>query len=298
MKIDRYFMTRDAPNGSLRRFDLKKMRTVLIGAGAVILLILLALPNERQKTVAAAVSVSSNTSASQTSASLSSRSSKDGEFYLSNLATTGSSDRYGTRNRQLSASQLVSAEGGGFAIGLASGTSLSAKIVNRVVTSDARSPVIAVITSTSADSGGGEIPVGTKVLGTAEGSSGSDRVQIAFYTMVFESGREISFNGQAVMPDGSSGIAGDYHSQLMKKEGGRFLSHFAAGFAKSYKDKEPGGVFAYEPGNLKNAALGGVAESASEQAKSYGEEMKNVRPFVSVDPGTPFLIFLDKGLKL
>lgn len=297
-KIDRYFMTRDAPNGNISRFDLKKVRTALIGLGALGLLIILALPNGEQKTASAAVSVNSNGTASQASAANFSASAKNGDFYLSNLSGGSSASRGGSYGRQFSASQLVKSEGGGFGVGLASGTSLPAKILNRVVTSEPRSPVVAVITNTSTDSGGVEIPVGTKVLGTAEGNSGSDRVQVLFHTMVFEGGREIAFNAVAVMPDGSNGIAGDYHSQMLKKGGGRFLSHFTAGFANGYKDREAGGVFPLEPGNLKNAALGGISESASEQAKAYADELKNVRPFVSVEPGTPFLVFLDKGLKL
>jgi len=291
-------MTRDAPNGNIRRFDLKKVRTALIGLGGVLLLVILALPNGEKKSASAAVSATGNASASLAMASNYSGSAKNGDFYLSNLSGGGSVGRSGSQGRQFSASQLVKAEGGGFGVGVASGTSLPAKVLNRIVTSEPRSPVIAVITSTSADSGGVEIPVGTKILGTAEANSGSDRVQVMFHTMVFESGREIAFNAVAVMPDGSNGIAGDYHSQMLKKEGGRILSHFAAGFANSYKDREPGGVFPLEPGNLKNAALGGISESATEQAKAYGEELKNVRPYVSVEPGTSFLVFLDKGLKL
>lgn len=297
-KIDRYFMTRDAPNSNIRRFDLKKIRMALIGVGALALLIILALPNGEQTTATAAVSIGNNTTASRAMASNYSASAKNGDFYLSNSAGGSSLGRGSGGGRQYSASQLVKSEGGGFGVGLASGTSLPAKILNRVVTSEPRSPVVAVITGTTVDSGGVEIPVGTKVLGTAEANSGSDRAQVLFHTMVFESGREIAFNAVAVMPDGSNGIAGDYHSQMLKKEGGRLLSHFTAGFANSYKDREAGGVFPLEPGNLKNAALGGISESASEQAKAYADELKNVRPFVSVEPGTQFLVFFDKGLKL
>lgn len=297
-KIDHYFMTRDAPNGAIRRFDLKKVRMALIGLGALALVVVLALPNGQETAATAAISIANNTTVSRAAATDHSASARNGDFYLSNLSGGAPSNRSGSYGRQFSASQLVKSESGGFEVGLASGTSLPAKILNRVVTSEPRSPVVAVITSSSADSGGVEIPAGTKVLGTADANSGSERVQVLFHTMVFENGREIALNALAVMPDGSNGIAGDYHSQMLRKEGGRFLSHFTAGFANSYKDREGGGVFPLEPGNLKNAALGGISESASEQAKAYADELKNVRPFVSVEPGTTFLIFLDKGLKL
>lgn len=292
-KIDQYFMTSDAPNGRVQRFDLKKARTALIGLGLFLLLVILALPNGNEKQAPAAVSATDKISA--TTGSAYNDSAKNGDFYLSTAASAGSQGYGALNGRQRSASQIVKSDGDGSILGLPSGSSISAAILNRIVTSEPRSPVVAVVTGTTSGTSGIDIPVGTKVLGIAEASSGSDRVQINFHTMVYENGQEVPVKAVAVMPDGSNGIAGEFHSQMLEKESGRFLSHFAAGFANGYKDREAGGVFPLEPGNLKNAALGGISESASEQAKAYGEQLKSVRPFVSVEPGTKFLIFFAKG---
>lgn len=296
-KIDQYFMTRDAPVSRIRRFDLRKIRVALIGIGSVALLVLLFLPTSEPEIAPAAVSVDSNTSVSQSAPESSSN--HDGDFYLSHSSDSSSlGGRRSGYSRQLSASQVVKPQGSGLGLGLSSGTTIPAKVINRIVTSDSRSPVIAIVTQDTTSQGGFSIPAGTKILGNAQSDPGSDRVQVTFHTMVFESGVEQAFSAVAVMPDGSSGIVGDYHSQMLKKEGGRFLSNFVSGFADGFKDREKGGVLPFEPGNLKNAALGGIAESASEQAKAYGEEMKNVSPFVTVEPGTAFMIFLERGLNL
>ncbi|MDZ4084365.1 MAG: TrbI/VirB10 family protein, partial [Bdellovibrionales bacterium] len=179
-----------------------------------------------------------------------------------------------------------------------SGTTIAVRLLNRIVTSDSRNPVIAVVTTEATSPSGFSLAVGTKILGNAQAESGFERVQVSFHTLIFENGSEQAFNGIATMPDGSSGIAGEYHSQVLKKEGGRFLSKFIGGFADGFKDREKGNLVPFEPGNLKNAALGGISESASEQAKTYETEMKNVTPYVSVEPGTSFMIFLEKGMTL
>ena len=296
-KIDQYFLTRDAPVSRIRRFDLKKIRIALLGIGSIALLVILFLPTPEPEKVPAAVSVDNNTSVSQSAPESSSN--HDGDFYLSHSSAASlSGGRRSGYSRQLSASQVVKPQGIGLGVGLSSGTIIPAKVINRIVTSDSRSPVIAVVTQDTTSQGGFSIPAGTKILGNAQSDPGSDRVQVAFHTMVFESGVEQAFSAVAVMPDGSSGIIGEYHSQMLKKEGGRFLSNFVSGFADGFKDRERGSVLPFEPGNLKNAALGGIAESAGEQAKAYGEEMKHVNPFVTVEPGVAFMIFLERGLNL
>lgn len=298
-KIDQYFLTRDAPMGRIRRFDLKRIRYLFIGIGAISLLVILFMPTAEPDKAPAAVSVDDNTSVSQAAPETSIGSNQSG-FYLSHFSDSsisGAGRRIGV-SRQLSASQVVKPQGGGLGLGLSSGTTIPAKLVNRIVSSDSRSPVIAVVTQETSAQGSFSIPTGTKILGNAQSDPGSDRVQVSFHTMVFENGMEQPFSAVAVMPDGSSGIVGEYHSQMLKKEGGRFLSNFVSGFAEGLKEREKGGVLPFEPGNLKNAALGGIAESASEQAKAYGEEMKNVNPFVTVEPGTSFMVFLERGLNL
>lgn len=297
-KIDQYFLTRDAPLGRIRRFDLKKIRVLLIGIGTIALLVILFMPTAEPDKLPAAITIDENTSVSHSQIAATTTN-HDGDFYISHTSEPALGISRGSGiSRQLSASQVIKPQGGSLGLGLSSGTSIPAKIINRIVTSDSRSPVIAVVTSETTSQGGFSIPTGTKVLGNAQNDPGSDRVQVVFHTMVFENGTEQAFSATAIMPDGSSGITGEYHSQMLKKEGGRFLSNFVSGFADGFKDREKGGVLPFEPGNLKNAALGRIAESASEQSKAYGEEMKNVNPFVTVEPGTPFVIFLEKGLNL
>lgn len=292
-KIDSYFLVSDSPAGSLRRVDLSKVKTFLIAVGAVALAVVLALPNEKRRIEAAPISVGKSMPVAPSGSS----GANAGDFYVSRFANSASVGRHASAGRSRSANQLVKTEGDGFGVALPSGSSLRAKVLSRIVTSEARSPVIAMITEMTGDTGF-EIEPGAKILGTAESNAETDRVQVQFHTMILGNGRELPINAVAVMADGSSGIVGEVHSQTMKREGGRLLGHFAAGFANGFKDRQPGGVFPLEPGNLKNAALGGVAESASEHSKAYSEQLRNVRPFVSVEPETPFMVFFEKGIRL
>lgn len=295
-KVDEYFLTRDAPVGKYRRLDTIKIRNWLIGIGGVTLLAILFTGNGEPESPPAATTVDNNTSVSQAANPSSATYSGDGNFYLSSVSGL-SGGRVGS-SRQLSASQVVKPQGNSIGVGLPTGTTIPAKLANHVVTSDSRSPVVAIVTSEISSQLGLSIPVGTKVLGNAQAENGSERIQVSFHTLVFENGTEQPLSAAAVMPDGSSGIAGEYHSQLFKRESGRFLGHFVAGFADGFKDRERGNGPPFEPGNLKNAALNGLSESASEHAKSQVEEMKNVTPYVTVEPGTPFLIFFEKGMSL
>lgn len=294
--MDEYFLTRDAPVGKYRRLDTIKIRNWLLGIGGIALLAILFTGNGEPESPAAAISVDGNTSVSQGNSQTAPINSGDGNFYLSSFlhSSRGSSGS----NRQLTASQVVKSQGNGIGVGLPTGTTIPARLINRIVSSDNRSPVVAVITSEVSSQLGLSIPVGTKVLGNAQVDNGSERVQVSFHTLVLENGAEQPINATAVMPDGSSGIVGEYHSQLFKRESGRFLGHFISGFADGLKDRERGNGLPFEPGNLKNAGLNGLSESASEHAKSQAEEMKNVNPYVTVEPGVAFLIYLEKGMSL
>jgi len=296
--VDKYFLTSDAPLGKYRRLDMKKIRIWLLGVGGIALIAVLFTGNGEPEKPQAATTIDNNTSASQSEGTVPTGSAKEGDFYLSGLSGFSLGGRRSAPSRQLSASQLVKTQGNSIGIGLSSGTAIPAKLLTRIVTADSRSPVMAQITSEISSPMGFAIPVGTKVLGTAQGDPGTDRVQVTFHTFVFENGTEQQFSAVAVMPDGSSGISGDYHSRILKKESGRFLGNFISGFADGFKDRQQGGILPFEPGNLKNAALGGISESASEQAKAYAENMKNVTPYVTIEAGTVFMIFLEKGMSL
>lgn len=297
-KVDQYFLTADAPIGKYRRLDMRKIRNWLIGIGTVAIIGVLFMGNDEVNRPSAPVSADSDGNSSQSVNMIASSAQKEGDFYLSGLSSLGTGNRRSSAGRQLSASQIVKAQGGGLGMGLSSGTNIPARLLNRIVTADSRSPVMAIITGEISSPSGLAIPVGTKILGNAQSEAGTNRVQVSFHTFVFENGIEQPFSGVAVMPDGSNGIAGEYHSQMLKKESGRFIGTFVSGFAQGFKDKEQGAILPFEPGGLKNAALSGLSESASEQAKAYAEEMKNIAPYVTVEAGTPFLVFLERGLAL
>ncbi len=199
-------------------------------------------------------------------------------------------------NRQYTASQLVRREGSSSGDKLPMGSTIPVRLVNQVISSDSGAPVIAEVTEEILWKNSVVIPAGTRVLGSASFDDTAKRLQMRFQTLVFPEGEQRAVSALALMPDGSSGLPGDYHSGQFSAQAGRFLGYFVGGLTSGMKDKTSQGQFGlpYEPGGLKNGLLNGVSQSATDQANQYAESMKNVHPYLEVSAGVPFFLYLEK----
>lgn len=199
--------------------------------------------------------------------------------------------------RQYSASQVVGpGEGGGRRSAISTGSAFGAVLVHRALSQESGSPIHALIQKDVDGDGEVAIPAGTQAIGSAQFDQQGGRLQTRFHTLVFPDGQEHAFNGIALMPDGSAGIAGSVHSGAALAQTGRFLSTFVGGLTEGLKDKSPteeGIVF--EPGSMRNGVLNGLSMSALDQAKSFSDEVARTKPYLEVPAGTPFLIYLEKG---
>ncbi|MDZ4083381.1 MAG: hypothetical protein U1E10_10620, partial [Bdellovibrionales bacterium] len=118
-RIDRYFMTKDAPLGKIRRFDLAKIKGLLFALGGAALLLILLIPQPDKKTMPASTSIDESTSLTTTSSHQNPRAAESGDFYVSNISGYSATGSYSSRsNRELSASQVVKQQGGGLGFGL------------------------------------------------------------------------------------------------------------------------------------------------------------------------------------
>lgn len=199
--------------------------------------------------------------------------------------------------RQLGASQLVRrSESGNNGDKLPMGSTIAAKLVNSVLSTDNNSPVIAEIPEAIDWKGGMLIPSGTRAIGQGVLDDATERLQVRFHTLVFPEGDQHSISAIALLGDGSSGIAGDFHSRTLKRQGGRFLGNFVGGLAQGMKDKEAKGQYGmtFEPGSLKNGLLSGLASSSFDQAKSFADDTERLKPFLEVPSGTLFVLYLEK----
>jgi hypothetical protein len=199
--------------------------------------------------------------------------------------------------RQYGASQIVrGGEGVGNGFGLPMGSTIAARLLNSLLSSDSAQPVIAEVAEDAAWRNSVLIPAGTKAIGTASFDDASKRLQVRFHTFVYPEGDQHPVSALALLQNGSSGLPGDYHSGATQQQVGRFLGNFVGGLADGMKDRQAGGQagIAFEPGSLKNGILNGITVSGLDQAKAFSEGMQNVRPYLEVPGGTPFLLYFEK----
>lgn len=199
--------------------------------------------------------------------------------------------------RQFMASQLVRrSDSGNNGDKLPLGTTIVAKLVNSVLSTDSNSPVIAEIPEAIDWKGSILIPQGTRAIGQGMLDDNTQRLQVRFHTLVFPDGDQHSISAIALLGDGSSGIAGDFHSRSLKRQAGRFFGNFVGGLAQGMKDRESTGPYGMtmEPGSLKNGVLNGLGNSSLDQAKSFADDTERLKPFLEVPGGTQFLLYLEK----
>lgn len=202
-------------------------------------------------------------------------------------------------SRQNSASQLIK-RGESVYDTLPIGTLIKVRLIGKVESADKTSPVIALVTERSiSPSGTVVIPEGAKLIGQGQIDTARERLQVSFGTLVFPEGEQFSLSGTALMPDGSSGIAGDFSSGAIKRYASQFVSHFIGGMAEGMKDRQAGGQMGipFEPGGLKNGVLNGVAQSSLDYAKSSSEVMGRVQASMSVGSGQEFVVYLSREFR-
>lgn len=273
----------------------------------IIILILCYAPNEDSRSISTAGAVpdyskpvSPNSSAQGSASGPAQNGGKD-----STVPFGGGGIGYGVASEQVSKSsrnrnsaQVIRRGSGGNDPGaqIPIGTLIGARLINTVRSTNTASPVIAQILQDVTNDNGISIPANTKAIGSATFDETSKRIQIRFSTLVYEDGSQHGIQATAMMQDGSAGIDGDYHSGRTEQQLGRFVGNFIGGLADGLRTQSTPGMFgsATQEGSIKNGLLGGVAQSAQDQAHVYSDDLTNTRPSMSIDAGTAFYLFLDK----
>ena len=174
--------------------------------------------------------------------------------------------------REHSASQIIKGDitGGG----LPMGSQLRVQLLGRVESADSNSPVSAILLEDALSPAQAVvIPKGAKVIGSGQLDPARERLQVRFHSVVFPEGSQYSLSALAMMPDGSSGLVGDFSSGKLQKHAASFLGNFVGGVAEGMKDREAAGQYGipFEPGGLKNGVLNGIGQSSLDFAKSSSE---------------------------
>jgi hypothetical protein len=200
------------------------------------------------------------------------------------------------KSRQYSASQIIK-RGDNASDVLPIGTVVKVRLQGNVESTDSNSPVSAIlIENAMSPAGFVVIPQGTKVIGQGQLDLSRERLQVRFHTIVFPEGDQFSVAALATMPDGSSGMAGDFSSGALKKHASQFVGDFIGGMAEGLKDRTTGGQMGipFEPGSLKNGALNGIAQSSLNYAKSESDDMGKSQASIKVKANQEFILYFER----
>lgn len=290
-----FFLNEENPYSKKRTIKAIHVAVVL-GVFAVFVLVAGSLleqkDNEARATIQAAKDAKSTTSPPPGAQSTS----NDNQGYVSlNAGGMGSRPNMGGQ-RQVSASQIIK-RGESSADTLPIGTQVSVQLMGRVESMDTNSPVTAVLLQDALSPVQAlVIPKGTMVIGTGQLDVNRERLQVRFHTFVLPEGQQYSLSALAMMPDGSSGLIGDFSSGQLKRNVSQFLGNFVGGLAQGMKDKSSGGQLGIpiEEGSIKNGVLNGVAHSSLDYAKSTSEQIGQTGASITVKSGTRFNLYLER----
>jgi Bacterial conjugation TrbI-like protein len=267
---------------------------IVFGGLAILVFILGAIFDERAKREITATEAKKEAGATTTPSS-SVKTSSDGSGYLS-LPSLNMGGARPSMQRQRSATQIIK-RGENAADVLPMGSGISVELIGRVESTDASSPVQAIVLQDVLSPVQAlVIPKGTKVIGNGQLDANRERLQVRFHTLVFPEGEQYGISGLAAMPDGSSGLLGDFSSGAFKRNASQFIGTFLGGVAEGLKDRTAVGALGIplEPGGLKNGVLNGVVQSTQNYTKSQTEQMGQGGASIRVPPGTRFVLFLDR----
>lgn len=138
------------------------------------------------------------------------------------------------------------------------------------------SPVIARTEYDITFNGRTVLPRNTKIIGTAQVIKTIDRVNVSFKTIVFPDGSEISFSGIALWPDGSGGVKGKIRKHKAKLPARILLRTASAGVGYA----------------TQSSIAEDITASITEDAER--EMAEKVDYSISIEKGTPILVFVDK----
>jgi type IV secretory pathway VirB10-like protein len=162
-----------------------------------------------------------------------------------------------------------------------------------------QSPVTARLTSAFTFQGRTLLPAGTKVLGHLGQGQDSERIAVTFDQFVFPNGHQLSAQAFGIMPDGSPGIVGEFHSEKGMKMAAAIGSSFLSGAAGAYQSTQANSFGIQQPDNTsRNAILNGVAQSTLEQGKRFADDAQNKPGYVTAKSGASFQIYVEKETDL
>lgn len=167
--------------------------------------------------------------------------------------------------------------------------------VDKFVTSQDGTPIIARVVDSATTESGMTIPVGAIFYGEATYQASSDKAQIKFARVSFPDGRILDLQATAVDESGQSGLTGNVKSDAVKNSAGQVLTAFVGGLAAGSVSRD---VFGQSAGGIQNGLLQALADTAKDRASQYGEKMKEAREWIEVESGVYFDAVIQQSVSL
>jgi len=171
-------------------------------------------------------------------------------------------------------------------IGVVESSTFTAILSSKVMTSNIRTPVTAILDEDIIIKGKVVIPSQSKIIGQAQATQ-SDRVNITFQTFILPNQKTIKFSGMAMDLDGAMGIQGKVNreqTKKLKRAGGKVITS-AAG---SLLDTVTGG-------RLGGQIIDQATDEALDQIDSEIEYQTQSTTVVELQPDTSFKLYIRKS---
>lgn len=153
-------------------------------------------------------------------------------------------------------------------------------------------PVSAVLLEPVIVNGESLVESGTKLFGI--GSSGTDRLNIAFSKFIFRDGSVQDVKAMACDgEDKTVGIKGSRTGKYLTGLAAGTGLNFMAGLAEGLQQTEVQGGVAYKKNNMDNAILNGAAKASLEQSKEMIEDWKEQKKIIEVKGGTEICLMFE-----
>jgi len=126
------------------------------------------------------------------------------------------------------------------------------------------------------------------------GQSQQSRVTIKFYKAIIDESQILEIDAIALdQEDQLVGLQSSKFDSEAVKLGSSIGLNFVGGVAQGMKERSGENGAAVEKNTASNALLNGAAQASLEHSKYLLESTKNEKPSLTVDSGTPILIFFN-----
>jgi type IV secretion system protein VirB10 len=144
------------------------------------------------------------------------------------------------------------------------------------------------------------IPAGSRLVGRYDGQvfDGQNRVMMAFTRVIFPDGKEVALHGMnATGPKGTTGVNGNLHTHFWTALGSSLLVALITDGVDSIPNPNNSTTGNTYIGGGSSPTQAG-AQVLQQQANNLLQPYTNIQPTVTIPPGTPFRIMVNKTILL